>query len=206
LILDKIVNRFRSDWQTKINDALWAYRIAFKNPMGMYPYKMVYGNPCHLPVELEHKTRWDVKQLNFELKTAGEKRILDLHMLDEWRNEAYETTRLFKEKVKIWNHKKIKRREFKVGDQVLLFNSHFKFSAGKLMSKWQGPLVIQEVYRSGAIRLHGDVRGKPHVVNGQHLKNYLAGEDFIKKVEVVYVQTPEKFISSKSSMSELQNQ
>jgi hypothetical protein len=50
------------------------------------------------------------------------------------------------------------------------------------------------------------VRGKPHVVNGQHLKNYLAGEDFIKKVEVVYVQTPEKFISSKSSMSELQNQ
>jgi hypothetical protein len=73
------------------------------------------------------------------------------------------------------------------------------------MSKWQGPLVIQEVYRSGAIRLHGDVRGKPHVVNEQRLKNYLAGEDFIKKVEVVYVQTPEKFISSKSSLSELQN-
>jgi hypothetical protein len=55
------------------------------------------------------------------------------------------------------------------------------------MSKWQGPLVIQEVYRSGAIRLHGDVRGKPHVVNGQRIKHYLVGEDFIKKVEVVYV-------------------
>jgi hypothetical protein len=103
--------------------------------------------------------------------------------------------------VKIWHDKKIKRREFKLGDQVLLFNSPFKFFAGKLMSKWQGPLVIQEVYRSRAIRLHGDMRGKPHVVNRQCLKHYLAGEDFIKKVEVVYVQTPEKFISSQRSIN-----
>jgi hypothetical protein len=74
------------------------------------------------------------------------------------------------------------------------------------MSKWQGPLAIQEVYRSGDVRLHGDVRGKSHVVNGQHLKHYIAGENFIKKVEVVYAQTLEKFISSKSSLPELQNQ
>jgi hypothetical protein len=74
------------------------------------------------------------------------------------------------------------------------------------MSKWQGPLIIQEVYRSEAIRLHGDVRGIPHVVNGQCLKHYLAGENFIKKVEVVYVQILEKFISAKSSLPELQNQ
>jgi hypothetical protein len=74
------------------------------------------------------------------------------------------------------------------------------------MSKWQGPLVIQEVYRSRAIRLHGDMRGKPHVVNGQCLKHYLAGEHFIKKVEVLHVQTPKKFIALKSSLPELQNQ
>jgi hypothetical protein len=110
-----------------------------------------------------------------------------LYLLDEWRNKAYESAGLFKEKVKIWHDKKIKRKEFKVGDQVL-----FKFSVGKLMSKWQGPLVIQEVYSSRAIRLYGDMRDKPHVVNGQRLKHYLAGENFIKKVEVVYVQTPEK--------------
>ena len=57
------------------------------------------------------------------------------------------------------------------------------FSAGKLASRWQGPLVVQEVYRSGAIRLHGDYKGKPHVVNGQRLKHYIAGEKFIGKVE-----------------------
>jgi hypothetical protein len=89
-----------SDWPTKINYALWAYRTAFKNPMGMSPYKMVYGKACHLPVELEHKARWAVKKLNFELKTGGEKIILDLHLLHEWRNEAYESARLFNEKKK----------------------------------------------------------------------------------------------------------
>jgi hypothetical protein len=78
--------------------------------MGISSYKMIYGKACHLPVELEHKARWAVKQLNFELKTDGEKRILNLHLLDEWRNKAYESARLFKERVKIWHDKKIKRR------------------------------------------------------------------------------------------------
>ena len=90
-----------------------------------------------------------------------------IYLLDEWRNEAYESARMFKEKFKIWHDKKIKRKEFKVGDQVLLYNSRFKFSLGKLASKWQEPLAIQEVYRSGAIRLHSEMKGKPHVVNGQ---------------------------------------
>jgi hypothetical protein len=59
-----------------------------------------------------------------------------LRLLDEWRNKEYESAKLFKEKFKIWHDKKIRRKEFKVGDQVLFLNYRFKFSTGKLLSKW----------------------------------------------------------------------
>ena len=55
LILQKTVNRSRKNWARKLNDTLWAYRTAYKNPMGMSPYKMVYGKAFHLPLELEHR-------------------------------------------------------------------------------------------------------------------------------------------------------
>jgi hypothetical protein len=76
-----------------------------------------------------------------------------------------------------------------------LFKYRFKFSAGKLASKWQGPFVVKEVYRSGSIHLHGDIKGKPHVVNGQSLKHYIAGQKFMGNVDVLNLQSPEAFIA-----------
>ena len=89
-ILEKTVNSSRKDWSKKIDEALWAYRTTFKTPLGMSSFRLVYGKACHLPVELEHRAYWATKLLNMDSKVAGEKQMLQLSELDEFRNEAYE--------------------------------------------------------------------------------------------------------------------
>ena len=194
LILRKTVNRSRKSWSKKLDDALWAYRTAYKNPMGMSPYKMVYGKACHLPLELEHKAYWAVKGLSRDFKLAGKKRLLDLSSLDEWRNEAYENAKLFKEKVKKWHDRRILKREFHVGEKVLLYKSRLRFFAGKLLSKWEGPFIIEEVYRSGAIKIASLKNNATQVVNGQRLKHYISGDSYNEDIDVIQVVTPENFI------------
>jgi hypothetical protein len=84
-ILEKVVRFTRKDWRLKLDDALWAYRTAYKTPIGMTPFKLVYEKPYHLPVELEHKAYWAIKTINFEIQKMREKRVLQLHELEELR-------------------------------------------------------------------------------------------------------------------------
>ena len=108
----KTVNSSRKDWSNKIDDALLAYMTTFKTPLGMSPFRLVYGKACHLLVELEHRAYWATRRLNMDSKLAGEKQLLQLNELDEFRNEAYENARIYKERTKAWHDKHIMRREF----------------------------------------------------------------------------------------------
>ncbi|GJW03433.1 reverse transcriptase domain-containing protein [Tanacetum coccineum] len=91
-ILEKTVGENRASWSDKLDDALWAFRTAYKTPIRCTPYKLVYGKSCHLPVELEHKAYWALKHANFDLKTAGDHRKLQLNELHELRDQAYENS------------------------------------------------------------------------------------------------------------------
>ncbi|GJY47683.1 reverse transcriptase domain-containing protein [Tanacetum coccineum] len=170
-ILERTIGENRASWSDKLDDALWAFRTAYKTPIGSTPYKLMYGKACHLPIELEHKAYWALKHANFDLSTAGDHRKVQLNELNELRDQAYENSLIYKEKTKRIYDSKIKNRVFNVGDQVLLFNSRLKIFSGKLKTRWSGPFTIAQVFPYGTVEL--SQTDKPNFkVNGHRLKQY----------------------------------
>jgi hypothetical protein len=138
----------------------------------MTPYQFVYGKGCHLPIELEHKAYWAITEMNLDLDDEVVKRRIQISELEEMRLKAYENASIYKERIKISYDKRLKKKEFKEGNKVLLYNSRFKtFGKGKLQSKWDGPHVVHSVLSNGAVTIM-DVKGDQFMVNGQRLKVY----------------------------------
>ena len=133
------------------------------------------------------QAHWAIQKFNMDFKKARMLRKQQLSELEEWRDKAYHSAKIYKEKTKKWHDKRIKHKEFKPGDKVLLFNFMVKlFGHGKLRSKWEGPYTIVNVASHGAITLQDD-EGNTFKVNGHRLKIFLKPDnkeyDVIKFIE-----------------------
>ncbi|GJV57093.1 reverse transcriptase domain-containing protein [Tanacetum coccineum] len=115
-ILERTIGENRASWSDKLDDALWAFRTAFKTPIGCSPYKLVYRKAFHLPIKLEHKAYWALKHYNFDLKTAGDHQKVQMNKLNELRDSSLRNSLIYKDKTKKIHDSKIKNRIFNVGD------------------------------------------------------------------------------------------
>nr|XP_025670180.1 uncharacterized protein LOC112769954 [Arachis hypogaea] len=171
-ILEKVVNPQRKDWSSRLGDALWAYRTAYKTPLGMSPFRIVYGKACHLPVEIEHRAYWVVKQYNMDFTKAGIARKLLVEEPECLRNEAYENARIYKKKTKAFHDHHILKKDFQESDEVLLYNSRLRFMPGKFRSRWEGPFKVKEVKSYGMVKLFDPRSDTTFKENGHRVKKY----------------------------------
>ncbi|GKB31931.1 reverse transcriptase domain-containing protein [Tanacetum coccineum] len=156
-ILKKTIRTNRKEWSYKLDDALWAFQMAFKTPLGTTPFRIIYGKACHLSVELEHKTYWVIKNCNMDLMKDGANRFLQINKLDEMRLDAYESSISYKARTKRWHDKQIKTLiNYEKGDKILLFNSCLRLFLGKLKLRWYGPFSVSKDQKNRAIDLYDE--------------------------------------------------
>ncbi|KAA3471223.1 Retrovirus-related Pol polyprotein from transposon opus [Gossypium australe] len=149
-ILEKVVIPTRKDWSSRLDESLWVYRIAFKTPLGMSPFKLVHGKPCHFPVELKHKAFWAIKKLNMDWI------IPRLMRMPNYIKKGQSDGMI---------------RRFCHGN--LNLDNRLKLFPGKLKSRWSSLFEIVHVYPRRAVEVKDGKIVLNFKVKGQRLKHYL---------------------------------
>ncbi|GKE44170.1 reverse transcriptase domain-containing protein [Tanacetum coccineum] len=146
-ILERSVGYNPKNWSEKLDDALWAFKTAYKTHTGCTPFRLVYGKACYLPVEIKHKAYWALKKCNIDLTDAIKNHFMELIEIMELRDRAYENTHIYKKRTKKWH------------------------DSSKLKSRWYRPNVVKTMYPYGTIEIvdRNEISFK---VNGQRLKKY----------------------------------
>ena len=114
---------------------------------------------------------------------------MQLQELEELRLEAYDNSAIHKGKAKAFHNAKLSRKEFRVGEKVLLFNSKLRLFPGKLKSRWLGPFVVTSVHRHGAVEIQSLSTNKIFKVNGHKLKHFKDG-DSVNVIEEISLEDP----------------
>jgi len=139
----------------------------------MSPYRIVYGKDRHLPLALEHRAYWAVKQLTVNVEKAGAQRKLQLNELEEIRNDAYDCVKHYKDRMKRYHDKHTLRNFFSPGQKILLYNSRLPFFLENLRTRWTCPFTVRTVYPYRAVEVENPRNGEVFRVNGQKLKPFL---------------------------------
>ncbi|CAL8992919.1 unnamed protein product [Prunus brigantina] len=177
-ILSKMVYEYQGSWSVHLPDALWAYRTSPRSATGFSPYSLVYGSEAISPVEITIPTARvaAVNDLEWDVKTCSDWRLLDLEAADERRMEAEKRMALYHKTVAQAYNRTIKPQAFKQGDLVLKVVEHVRRQVSgpsKFAPQWEGPFAVKKVHSSGYYRLISVKEGMlTDPINGKWLKPY----------------------------------
>ncbi len=164
------------DWDLKIHHVVWVYNTTYETATGYSPFRLTYGMEVLLPIELEVMTLRTATMMRLPLDESQRHRLLQINELDELQLKAHQSIEVEQAQQKKVFDKKVKKKEFKESDLVMMFDArHHRMAYKKLLPKWFGPFVIKKMFVDNGSYELKNVDGSPYpnCINHDKLKKVL---------------------------------